>query len=102
MKLFNRFGRLPVRAARREDLAEVQARVERWSVASQQDPNLATDLVALGGVLSGAPRDQLERLAADPAQLAYDQGRRDLAVELLAMMRSGQQEFLDLMEANNV
>lgn len=70
----------------------------RWAATDQREPELARDLVRLGGVVAPAPRDAARRLAADPAQLAYDAGRRDLALELLALMSMTPDDIRSMME----
>jgi hypothetical protein len=52
----------------------------RWVQARHDDPRLASDVAALGAVHlpAGAP--------PDPQRLAYEAGRRDVALELLALM----------------
>ena len=52
----------------------------RWGGAQRAAPGLAADIAHLGGVFipAGAP--------PDPQRLAYDAGRRDLALEVLALM----------------
>lgn len=64
----------------------------RWNRESRRDPALMADLINMGGVL------QLTDTAAfDPNQrLAYEAGRRDLALQLLAMAK------LDHTELNNL
>jgi hypothetical protein len=74
------------RSARRE----VAAKAKRWTAAAAKDPRLATDLITLGGVLTGQPamvQDGWPTPALpDPARLAYEAGRRDTALQLLALM----------------
>lgn len=53
----------------------------RWNRADRQDAALMADVMNMGGVLAlttreGVPADQV---------LAYDAGRRDFALQLLAM-----------------
>jgi hypothetical protein len=54
---------------------------QRWNRAERRDGELMADVMNLGGVLAmttreGVPPDQV---------LAYDAGRRDFALQLLAM-----------------
>ncbi len=65
-------------------------RARRWSEASKRDNRLAEDVIILGGVMTtqpaildnGFPSASLP----DPQLLAYQAGRRDLALQLLALM----------------
>lgn len=75
---------------------------KRWLKAAQMWPELRADLVQLGGVLAPQPvlrQDgvpQLEQI--DPQRLAYEAGRRDLAMQLLAMMNLSISDLNTLME----
>ena len=62
----------------------------RWSEAQRRAPELAQDVIRLGGVMAptGAP--------LDPQRLAYEAGRRDLAHEVLALMTLSIDEINDL------
>ena len=73
----------------------------RWSAARWNAPDLIADLVGMGGLLAMTPlQDGLPD--TDPQRLAYAQGRRDLAMELLALMGAGPEEITRLFtEANN-
>lgn len=72
----------------------------RWSRAADADPELAGDVIRLGGVLAkGAARyvDGAEALdPIDPYRLAREAGRREFAIELLGMMGVTPQELTDL------
>ena len=95
------FDRMAIAFRRTMDPASKKAariRATRWAMASERDPALAADVINMGRVLTLAPVDQADRLAANDIQLAYEQGRRDLAIELLAMMSINQAEFLQMME----
>jgi hypothetical protein len=63
---------------------------KRWGKAATAEPRLAEDLIRIGGVLAGQPvmiEDGRPGPALpDPQQLAYEAGRRDLALQLLALM----------------
>ena len=78
-------GFLPVLSAERREQAAV---ARRWSNAMDREPGLATDLIRLGGVLTQGPR-RFEGgvevpIFEDTVSLARREGRRELAVELLA------------------
>ncbi len=69
----------------------------RWRKAARIEPELMRDVIGMGFVLAMQPRiDGLPQI--DSAQLAYDAGRRDLALEILALMGAGTDEILKLME----
>lgn len=74
--IFDRLGILLPRFARPQGAA---ATARRWVAARNAQPGIVADLIELGGVLRpvGAP--------LDPQRLAYEAGRRDLALELLAL-----------------
>ena len=62
----------------------------RWTKAAQGDPRLAEDLIVLGGIMVTQPvtlQDGWPSPALpDPQRLAYEAGRRDLALQLLSLM----------------
>ena len=78
----------------------------RWRRAFQEAPELAEDLIRLGGVLTLAPARLVEGQAQpdpiDPMRLSYDQGRRDFALELLALGKISIPELNQLLEDENV
>lgn len=75
---------------------------QRWSLAAGRCPELATDLIGMGGVLSLHPVLIQEGCAVpepfDPQRLAYEAGRRDMALQLLALMGITREEMAKLME----
>lgn len=77
----------------------------RWQRAFVRDPALAGDLIGLGRVLALRPvliEDGIEvPEPIDPARLAYDQGQRDMAVKLLALMGVTNSELSKLMEMDD-
>jgi hypothetical protein len=77
----------------------------RWQRAYRADPELGRDLIRLGGVLTLQPmtfdNGAVERGAVDPAQLAYEAGRRDMAVTLMAAMGIDTRELNFLLEVAN-
>lgn len=77
----------------------------RWRRAFVRDPDLAGDLIGLGRVLALRPAlfdDGAEvPEPIDPVRLAYEQGRRDMAVQLLALMGVTDTELAKLMELND-
>lgn len=74
----------------------------RWREAADRDPGLAEDVVRIGGVLAAAPRRYAGGVEVpepiDPIRMAKAEGRREMALELLAMMSVSSREFLELME----
>lgn len=83
-----------------------QAVAARWSAADERDPELARDLIRMGGVLAKQPArfaggvEVVEPI--DPIRLARAEGRRELALELLALMKVGAFELSDLMGDDHV
>lgn len=63
-------------------LQQARSSARRWRRAFADEPALAEDLIRLGGVLVMTPPNP-----AGPSveQLAYEAGRRDFALQLLAM-----------------
>lgn len=84
-----------VRAAIRRT---VSGRARRWSRAVTGQPGLAVDLLAMGRVLEMAPRTADDTLAASAEEMAYELGRRDLALELLALMHVTTFEINQMMQ----
>lgn len=70
----------------------------RWSNARRRDPELVADLIRLGGILSAQPMQDGEIYPLDPHRLAYEAGRRDMAVQLAALMSLTITELNALME----
>jgi hypothetical protein len=62
----------------------------RWQRARRDDTRLVEDVIVLGRIMESLPveiRDGAPmRAPVDPNQLLVDQGRRELALELLALM----------------
>ena len=72
--------------ARRLIRRTVSRRAARWGRVCTAEPRLAADVLALGGVLALGARDHTGAPELAPEQLAYDAGRRELALELVALM----------------
>lgn len=74
----------------------------RWQRAAGADPELIEDLIRLGGVLAKQPAEYaggIEKLVPiDPVRMARNEGRREMAVELLAMMNVTPSEIATLLE----
>lgn len=92
-------------SAQGDERAATQA-ARRWKAARDAEPELAGDLIRLGGVLSMQVQtleDGQARLGeTDPARLAYEAGRRDMALQLLGLMNLSNFELSRLMETNDV
>lgn len=65
----------------------------RWNKARLANPELMADVIRLGGVLAAQPMQAGEVQPLDPARLSYEAGRRDFALQLLAMMQMSIDEF---------
>lgn len=70
--------------------SEARQMARRWRRAAQADPQLRNDVLALGGVLSMQSYDRIngvpELAPIDPLRLAFEAGRRELALQLSALM----------------
>ncbi len=88
-------GLFPSRTASR-------APVARWVRVAETEPECVGDVIRLGGLLALLPRryEAGAEIPApiDPIQLARAEGRRELAIELLALMSVSADEFRTLME----
>lgn len=73
----------------------------RWRRAVATDPDLARDLIGMGLMVAMQPRDDAGATDLTPQRLAYDAGRRDLALELLALAGAGPDDIRNLMEPEN-
>jgi len=69
----------------------------RWWKARNADPELMADVIRLGGVLTAQPFENAEVADLDPQRLAYEAGRRDLALQLTALMGLTLSELNSLM-----
>lgn len=77
----------------------------RWVRAARHDPDLMADVIRMGGILA-AQADQYDRgvplgVPIDPVRLAYEAGKRDLALQLTALMGLTPLELQSLMEDIN-
>ncbi len=78
--------------------AEAADCARRWWQAAEREPRLAEDLIRLSGVLVAQGVDGGgEVLPIDTVRLAYEAGRRDLGLQLLAMMSLSVAEMNSLM-----
>lgn len=92
MKLFDR-RTLLARLTGNPSLVPTEP-LARWSAVAQADERLIGDVIRLGGVLSHAPEP------SDAIELARREGRRELALTLLALMAIDPQEFANLTRRN--
>lgn len=95
--ILDRLSILRVLSPQRRAAAALAA---RWQRAADRDPELISDVIRMGGVLAKSPARFVDGVEQpdpiDPIRLARDQGRRELATELLALMSIGPQELNDL------
>jgi len=73
-------------AGRRPPRAVVE-RAARWSDVAANNPALVEDMVILGEIVALGAVDETNKLQSSALELAYERGRRDLAIEILAMMQ---------------
>ena len=83
-----------------------QRLASRWSAVAEEQPALVQDVIRLGGVLAEEPKrfdeEGYEVLdPIDPYRMAIERGRRELALELLALMSINGAELQQLMEQNS-
>ncbi len=74
---------------------------QRWRAIATKQPELANDLIRLGNVLTMQVVEGGELAPVDPIRLAYEAGRRDLALQLLAMMKLTNDEQNQLTESDD-
>lgn len=78
----------------------------RWQRAATVEPELVRDIIRMGGILAQRTRtfdaDGVEVLSPiDPYRLAEENGRREFALELLAMMQIDPYRLSQLTEDNS-
>lgn len=85
-----------------EQRLDMARKSRRWRAAIKDDSSLAIDLIQLGGVLTGQPARLTEGWPApalpDAATLAYAAGRRDMALQLLALAHLSPSKLQSLMK----
>lgn len=74
--------------------------VARWRDAARRRPELVADVIGMGGVLAMQPR-KAGAVKLSPEGLAYEAGRRDLALELLTLMGASTDELKIMMEISD-
>jgi len=74
----------------------------RWAKAATRDRELMGDVLRLGGLLTTQPMNGGELSAPlDPLRLAYEAGRRDMALQLATMMSLSLPELATMLETND-
>lgn len=101
------FARLPlIRFIFGGNDAEAAAYAKRWRRAFADQPELAADLIRLGGILAFPPERMVNGEVApdpvDPIRMARDEGQRMLAIKLLALGGTNYDDLNQLMEASHV
>lgn len=82
--------------------AELARKVRRWHGIAKDDTRLVIDVIELGGILTGQPalvaNGWPTPVLPDPQTLAYAAGRRDMALQILALMNLTPSETQALMK----
>lgn len=95
-------ARIPILKMLIPDRRAAAAYAARWSRASAKDPELAADIIRLGGVLDKQAEEYRDGVVVpnpiDPIRMAKEAGRREFAVELLALMQITPEELRNLTE----
>lgn len=100
------FDRLPILKRIFPTPVAAQSVAGRWQRAAAADPELVQDIIRMGGILAQRTRtfddDGVEVLSPiDPYRLAEENGRREFALELLAMMQIDPYQLSQLTEDNS-
>ncbi|WP_226783186.1 hypothetical protein [Oceaniglobus trochenteri] len=99
------FARIPIVRALIPKADPAHDAALRWTRAYRAEPEMAGDLIRVGGVLALRAERYVDGYPApdpiDPVRLAYEQGQRDMAVKLLAMMSLTPLELNQLQEKLN-
>lgn len=97
--ILDRMGILRALFGSRRAAAEVSG---RWMLADEAEPELARDIVRLSGLLAKAPARFAEGVEVPdplcPLRLARAEGRRELALDLLALMKVSSADMAAMME----
>ena len=111
MKVFDRLGAIAAIFARTPapkpaEAVEIRAAAAdlstRWVRARRVEPDLLGDLIRLGGVLTAQPFENGQVADLNRDRILYEQGRRDFALQLVALMSLTQTELNSLMENDDV
>lgn len=96
--IWDRIGVLKTLFPDRRSAGRVAA---RWAAADEADDELARDLIRMGGLMTKLPARYAAGVEVpepiDPLRLARAEGRRELALELLALMKVGPFELSELL-----
>lgn len=110
MRLFDRLGAIfaffgqdkePTPQERRAITDAAADLATRWVRARRVEPEIMGDLIRLGGFLVAEPFEAGAVAPIDPNRVIYEKGRRDMALQLMALMGLNQSELNSLMEAND-
>lgn len=97
--IWDRIGILRLLFQSRAAAGKVSA---RWVEAAEREPELVGDVIRISGLLALDPRRVVNGVEVpepiDPIRLARAAGRREMALELLALMNVGAFELRELME----
>ncbi len=96
--IFDNLGIFLRRAATRDMKRAAVERADRWAAVANTNPDLVTDLIIMGRLLSLGVLDENDRLQSTDIELAYEQGRRDFCLDLLAMMKTTPFEINQLLK----
>ena len=101
------FGRIPlIKHMFRGNDAVASEHARRWRRAFADFPELASDVIRLGGILKMLPERLVEGASQpdqiDPLRMAYENGQRDLALKLLALGGISIHDLNQLMENTDV
>lgn len=96
--IFDHIGIFLRRAKTCEMQAAATERASRWAMVAAQNPELVEDLIIMGRLMSLGVLDEADRLQSSALELAYEQGRRDLALDLLALMNTTPFEIHNLLK----
>ena len=102
MRLTDRFSILRTISPSRRAVQQMAA---RWAAIAGREPELARDVIRLGGVLTLPPSRFEDGIRipepVDPVTLARDEGRREMALQLLALMQVTPFELSQMMESDD-
>ena len=97
--ILDRLGLLRTLFPARPIAAEVSG---RWVQADEADPELARDIIRLSGLLAKAPARFADGVEMPeplcPLRLARSEGRREMALDLLALMKVSPADMAAMME----
>lgn len=96
------FARIPILQMMFPEKRASAAVAARWSRAATKDPELAADVIRLGGILDKQTEEYRDGVVVpnpiDPIRMAKEAGRREFAVEMLALMQITPEELRNLTE----